>query len=122
VKCSLEVEYFRHISEYDQVPTHCGQLMQRVIKAPQIIKDIEPYRAVAADVANGGKPPAIMSRREHREFLKRNNYSEIGSEIPQPKRRTELDSPITELRQAIRGALSNDSARKPRRRRRAGTA
>lgn len=46
----------------------------------QIIKDIEPYKAVAGDIALGGKPPAIMSRREHKEFLKRNRYVEVGNE------------------------------------------
>ena len=45
----------------------------------QIIKDIDPYKAVAVDVATD-KAPAIGSRREHREFLKRNGYHEVGNE------------------------------------------
>lgn len=52
----------------------------------QIIKDIDPYKAVAGDVALGGKRPAIMSRREHREFLKRNNYVEVGNEPIKPRK------------------------------------
>lgn len=46
-------------------------------QTPQhIIPDIEPYVAVAGDMA--GK--VIRSRKEHREFLKRNNFQEIGNE------------------------------------------
>ena len=41
-----------------------------------IIPDIEPYVAVAGDMA--GK--VIRSRKEHREFLRRNNFQEIGNE------------------------------------------
>lgn len=41
-----------------------------------VIPDIEPYIAVAGDRA--GK--VIRSRREHREFLRRNNFQEIGNE------------------------------------------
>jgi hypothetical protein len=52
----------------------------KVGRSPQIIKDIEPYKAVAGDVALGGKNPAIMGRRQHREFLKRNQYVEVGNE------------------------------------------
>lgn len=46
----------------------------------QIIKDIDPYKAMGGDVALGGNAPNIMSRREHREFMRRNNYVEIGNE------------------------------------------
>jgi hypothetical protein len=42
---------------------------------PQIIRDIDPYKAVAVDVATG-KRPVIGSRREHKAFLKRNGYHE----------------------------------------------
>lgn len=51
-------------------------------KGPTIISDIEPYRAVASDVACGGKLPVISGRRQHREFLARNGYTEIGNERP----------------------------------------
>lgn len=46
----------------------------------QIIKDIEPYQAVGGDVALGGKLPKIGGRRQHREYLKRNGYIEVGNE------------------------------------------
>lgn len=51
----------------------------------QIIKDIDPYKAVGGDVALGGKTPNIMSRREHREYLKRNGFVEVGNEKQEQK-------------------------------------
>ena len=41
-------------------------------------------KAVAVDVATG-KPPVIGGRRQHREFLKRNHYVEVGNEPIRPK-------------------------------------
>ena len=48
----------------------------------QIIRDIDPYRPVASDIATGGKRPVIGGRRQHREFLRRNGYVEVGNERP----------------------------------------
>lgn len=53
----------------------------------QIIRDIDPYKAVATDKATG-KRPRIGSRREHREFLKRNGLHEVGTE---PIRERKID-------------------------------
>jgi len=47
----------------------------------QIIRDLEPYKTVAGDVANGGDPIAVGGRRQHREFLQRNAYIEAGNEL-----------------------------------------
>jgi hypothetical protein len=47
-----------------------------------IIRDIEPYRPVASDIGAGGKRPVIGGRRQHREFLRRNGYVEVGNEKP----------------------------------------
>ena len=41
-----------------------------------IIDDIEPYEAMAGDVAG----EYITSRSEHRRFLRRNNFEEVGNE------------------------------------------
>lgn len=48
----------------------------------QIVRDIEPYRPVASDVAAENKRPVIGGRRQHREFLRRNGYVEVGNERP----------------------------------------
>lgn len=67
-------------------PVKCyGHFGQKIVATgPQIIKDIDPYKAVAVDKRTG-KAPRIGSRREHREFLKANGYHEVGNEpIRQP--------------------------------------
>jgi hypothetical protein len=45
-------------------------------KTHHIIPDIEPYKAVGGDMA--GK--YITSRSQHREYLRRNNFIEVGNE------------------------------------------
>ena len=61
-------------------PPGCmGHFATKGSSGPQIIKDIEPYKAVGVDKRTG-KLPRIGSRREHREFLKANNYVEVGNE------------------------------------------
>lgn len=44
------------------------------------VSDIEPYRAIASDVACNGLRPVIGGRRQHREFLNRNGYTEVGND------------------------------------------
>lgn len=48
----------------------------------QIIRDIEPYRAMGSDVASDGKRPVIGSRSRHRTYLSDNRYVEVGNEKP----------------------------------------
>jgi hypothetical protein len=62
------------VSKYERQPSAGAGL--------QVVRDIEPYRAVASDVAAGGQRPVISGRRQHREFLKRNGYVEHGNEMP----------------------------------------
>lgn len=47
-----------------------------------VISDIEPYRAIASDVASANKRPIIGSRSRHREFLRDNRYVEVGNSAP----------------------------------------
>jgi hypothetical protein len=61
-------------------PPGCmGHFSTNAASGPQIVKDIEPYKAVAVDKRTG-KVPKIGSRRAHREFLKANGYVEVGNE------------------------------------------
>lgn len=79
-ECGSEEDVFRSIAERDRdLPACCGVLMARKIVAPMVAPDIGPYQAVAIDVATG-KPPVINSRSAHRDFLKRNGYTEVGNE------------------------------------------
>jgi hypothetical protein len=68
---------------------------------PQIMSDIAPYRTTATDVATG-KRAVIGGRRQHREFLRRNGYVELGNDYVPPQR--EEMSPterITDIRRAL---------------------
>lgn len=72
-------------------------------KGAQIIRDIEPYRAAGADVACEGKRPVIGGRRQHREFLRRNHYVEVGNEVPISGQRETLSRAerINDIRRAM---------------------
>lgn len=54
-----------------------------------VIRDIDPYRAAAADKSTG-KRPIIGGRRQHREFLRNNGYVELGN--AEPRNRTPGDT------------------------------
>jgi hypothetical protein len=89
--CGHEDEIFRSLAQFDDpLPEHCGAPMQRVLSAPRVMSDIEPYQAVASDIATG-KPPHISSRSQHREFLKRNDFVELGNEMPKARSKPEPD-------------------------------
>lgn len=49
-------------------------------KGPMVIKDIEGYTTAAGDIANNGERVYINSRSEHKAFLRRNNYVEVGND------------------------------------------
>ncbi len=55
---------------------YANKKRQPAPRVHHVIPDIEPYKAVAGDMA--GK--YITSRSKHREFLKRNNAIEVGNE------------------------------------------
>lgn len=84
--CERSETAFRKIDQRDMAPSCACRhkalgvyRMDRIIEAPMIAPDIGPYQAVAVDVATG-KPPIINSRSAHRDFLKRNGYTEVGNE------------------------------------------
>ncbi len=52
----------------------------------QIIRDLDPYKAVAAD--QGKAQPVIGGRRQHREFLQRNGYVEVGNDPMTPQKKS----------------------------------
>lgn len=58
-----------------------GQNYFEASPGPSIISDIEPYRAIASDIACDNKRPVIGGKRQHREFLQRNGYVEVGNEM-----------------------------------------
>lgn len=56
--------------------------------------DIDGYKSIAVDKETG-KRPYIGSRKQHREFLLRNDYVEVGNEFKPPPQREEMTSDIT---------------------------
>jgi hypothetical protein len=67
------------------VSRETAEPIRRSDAAPMIISDIAPYRSVATDIATG-KPVVIGGRRQHREFLQRNGYTEVGNDYVAPRR------------------------------------
>lgn len=59
---------------------YCHGKMELEIQAAMVQPDIAPYRAVAGDRAG----QMITSRRAHKEFLKRNRFTEVGNEPIRP--------------------------------------
>lgn len=89
--CGHHKEIFRKLAEFDRVgPSHCFDAMTRVIVAPRIVSDIEPYQAMGTDIATG-KKPMISSRSQHRDYLKRNGFVELGNEMPKTQKPVEPD-------------------------------
>ena len=85
-------------------------------KMKGLIPDIEPYRAAGADVACGGKRPVISGRRQHREFLRRNGYVEVGNErVPsqsdRPSAREVTHDRVNDIRRALGDFGSNTGSR-----------
>jgi putative FmdB family regulatory protein len=78
--CERQREEVLTIEQRHDAPFCCGHRMARIITAPRINPDIAPYQAVGGDMA--GK--YITSRKEHREFLKRNRLVEVGNEPIRP--------------------------------------
>lgn len=87
--CGQTDSAFRKIADRDMLPKIACECyagletaprdISRIVEAPMVAPDIGPYQAVAIDVATG-KPPVINSRSAHRDFLKRNGYTEVGNE------------------------------------------
>ena len=80
----IETGYRKIDDRHDGPTCRCGRKMELRITATMIQADLAPYRAIAIDKETG-KRPVIQSRRQHREFLKRNDYVEVGNEFKEPK-------------------------------------
>ena len=78
VKCKQTEDIYRSFKDFDDLPKHCGERVERVIVPSYSVPDIKPYQSVVTGEVVGG-------RRQHREYLKRNNLVEIGNEYRPPK-------------------------------------
>lgn len=77
---------------------HCGAWMVRELTPLQVMPDLAPYRAMAGDRAG----QMISSRKEHREFLRRNNFSEVGNEAPKDTSKLRTSTKKGEIREELR--------------------
>lgn len=105
--CQHEEDVYRRVAQMDDLlPVCCTVSMRRKVCAPFVMGDQAPYQAVAVDVKTG-TAPRIDGRAQHREFLRRNGYHEVGNDIP--KTRTEVTGDFNvrrELVEATRAVLS----------------
>ena len=105
--CQHEEDVFRRIAQIDDLlPVCCTVSMRRKVCAPFVQGDTPPYQAMAVDKKTGNAP-RIEGRAQHREFLRRNGYVEVGNEIPKPRTEVQGDFNVRrELAQATRAVLS----------------
>jgi hypothetical protein len=75
--CGSKAEAFRSISERHDGPA-CHGIMPLVI-TPTFVKVFSPYTTVAWD-KEAGKTMRIRSQDEHRAFLSRNGFVEVGDD------------------------------------------
>lgn len=71
--CDREEDIYRSFADYEATPKCCGGSMKRVICAPYVAGDIQPYRSMI----DGS---IIESRSRHREHLKAHGCFEVGNE------------------------------------------
>lgn len=95
--CAIKADEFRKIESRND-PLECPRCripMQRIIMPTMVQADIQPYRPIAVDKETG-KVPIINSRKQHREFLRRNDYVEVGSDPIKERKQesTEPDAPM----------------------------
>jgi len=97
-KCAKTQVIFRHVADHGAWPWCCRKKTRQILcSSHQIIKDIDPYRAVATDVATG-KRPLIGGRASHREYLRRNGYVEVGNDKIRPRGQYyQMESPKAEI-------------------------
>ncbi len=97
-QCGHAEDVFRPVSQYDDLPFHCGLKMSRAITAPHVIPDIQPYRSMATG-------QYIEGRRQHRDHLKQHGLIEVGNETPKPRPPVELGGIKQDLAEAVHKVL-----------------
>lgn len=93
-QCGAAGEVVRAVKDYDDLPQCCGVKVERVICAPYVIADIQPYKSMVTG-------EMIHSRSQHRAHLKQHGKIEVGNEKFEPVRRPEPTGIKEDLAQAI---------------------
>lgn len=85
--CGEEDSIYRPVAERDlNIPEclHCGGEMKRVISAPYVAADMQPYQSMITG-------EMITSRSQHRTHLRDHNCIEIGNETHHLKPKEKID-------------------------------
>jgi putative FmdB family regulatory protein len=72
-KCGAEQDVYRAFKDYDDLPDCCGEKTHRMVTAPYVMGDIQPYRSMATG-------EMINSRSEHKSMLKAHRLVEVGDQ------------------------------------------
>lgn len=103
-QCGKDEDIYRTIANYNDLPECCGQRMERIICAPQVISDIDPY----ISQIDGS---LITSRSQHRDHLRANGCVEVGNEKMEPRTTSWIEQKAQkeELRKEIAARLDSVS-------------
>ena len=72
-QCGKQDDIYRSLAKMDDLPDCCGVRMHRVISAPMVMTDIQPYKSMI----DGSM---ITSRSQHRAHLRQHGCIEVGNE------------------------------------------
>ena len=103
-QCGKDDDIYRTVAKYDDLPECCGQRMERIICAPQVIADIDPY----ISQIDGS---LITSRSKHREHLQAHGCVEVGNEKMEPRKTSWIEEKAQkeELRKEIAARIDTIS-------------
>jgi hypothetical protein len=87
--CGLQEDIYRSVAQYNDLPEHCGEAMHRVIRAPYVTTDIQPYKSMVTGEMIGG-------RAQHREHLKQHRLIELGNDAPKTSKPPEAPPGLRE--------------------------
>lgn len=76
--CDKHQDIFLKLAEWNNLPECCGQVTHRVVVAPFVPQEFQPYRSMV-----NGK--MITDRGEHRRHLKAAGVTEVGNESMEKK-------------------------------------
>lgn len=74
-KCGREQDAYRTVAERNRAPKCCGRKTVKIVTASYLTPQFTPYRAVGKE-----RGKMIRSRGEHRDYLKRHGYEEVGND------------------------------------------
>jgi putative FmdB family regulatory protein len=78
-ECGKTDSIFRKIAQYNDLPKCCNGMMSRIISAPFVPQEFQPYRSMIDG-------HVVTDRGEHRRHLKAHGCTETGNEDMTPKR------------------------------------